>query len=132
MLGSIKKTIAYAKRNGIAAAYYAVKERLEDQKKEYNFIPASDKELSRQKEEAKSVWGSDIAPLFSILVPCYNTDSKFFIEMVESVVCQTYPKWELILADASADERLKNLLLDRFKDDNRIIYIHLKSNALLY
>ena len=102
MLGSIKKTIAYAKRNGIAAAYYAAKERLEDQKKEYNFIPASDKELSRQKEETKSVWGSDIAPLFSILVPCYNTDSKFFIEMVESVVCQTYPKWELILADASA------------------------------
>ena len=129
MLGSIKKTIAYAKRNGIAAAYYAAKERLEDQKKEYNFIPASDKELSRQKEETKSVWESDIAPLFSILVPCYNTDSKFFIEMVESVVCQTYPKWELILADASADERLKNLLLDRFKDDNRIIYIHLKSNG---
>ena len=49
MLGSIKKTIAYAKRNGVSAAYYAVRERLEDQKKEYSYEPVSSEELSKQK-----------------------------------------------------------------------------------
>lgn len=129
MLGSIKKTIAYAKRNGIAAAYYAAKERLEDQKKEYIFTPVSSDELSRQKDEMKGATDSYKAPLFSILVPCYNTDPKFFIEMVESVKGQSYPKWELIIADASENDRLKEILDDRFSDDNRIRYIHLTKNG---
>jgi len=129
MLGSIKKTIAYAKRNGLGPAYYAVRERLEDQKKEYEYIPVSEDELKRQTEEMNETSKSVKAPLFSILVPCYNTDAKFFIEMIESVKRQTYPKWELLIADASEDDRLRNILNERFSDDTRIRYIYLESNG---
>lgn len=38
---------------------------------------------------------------FSILVPLYNTPISFLEEMVQSVVEQSYPDWELCLADGS-------------------------------
>lgn len=40
---------------------------------------------------------------FSILVPLYNTPEKFLREMIQSVLDQTYVKWELCLADGSDD-----------------------------
>ena len=39
--------------------------------------------------------------LFSILVPLYNTPVSFLKEMIESVLSQTYGRWELCLADGS-------------------------------
>ncbi|MCR4890668.1 MAG: glycosyltransferase [Lachnospiraceae bacterium] len=39
--------------------------------------------------------------IFSILVPLYNTSEKYLREMIESVTNQTYPGWELCLADGS-------------------------------
>ncbi|MBR0093472.1 MAG: glycosyltransferase family 2 protein [Lachnospiraceae bacterium] len=38
---------------------------------------------------------------FSILTPLYNTPERFLRDMIESVLGQTYPKWQLCLADAS-------------------------------
>lgn len=40
-------------------------------------------------------------PLFSILVPLYNTDKKMLEEMIVSCLGQTYPHFELCLLDAS-------------------------------
>ena len=40
---------------------------------------------------------------FSILVPLYNTPEKYLSEMLASVRSQTYPDWELCLADGSDD-----------------------------
>lgn len=37
----------------------------------------------------------------SILVPLYNTPREFLIEMIDSVMNQTYSNWELCLADGS-------------------------------
>ena len=41
---------------------------------------------------------------FSILVPLYNTPREFLIEMLDSVMNQTYENWELCLADGSDQE----------------------------
>lgn len=50
-------------------------------------------------------------PQISIIVPLYNTPAKFFDEMLNSVVRQTYTNWELVLLDASdADKRLERRL----------------------
>ena len=50
-------------------------------------------------------------PKVSIIVPLYNTPPKFFDEMLQSVVKQTYTNWELVLVDASdADKRLESRL----------------------
>jgi glycosyltransferase involved in cell wall biosynthesis len=43
----------------------------------------------------------DYAPLLSIVVPCWNTPDKYLVPMVDSVLAQTYPKFELILVQGS-------------------------------
>ena len=40
----------------------------------------------------------------SILVPLYNTPEDFLLQMLDSVMWQTYENWELCLADGSDDE----------------------------
>ena len=55
MLNNIKKTIAYARRNGISGAVVAAAERLHDQRAEnYRYIPPTEEELER----AKTVLGA--------------------------------------------------------------------------
>ena len=132
MLNSIRKTINYAKRNGIKSACYAALERLGDSKVPYVFNAPSDNELIREREEVKS-WklgeknGGKKMPFFSILVPCYNTPVTYFKEMVSSVLSQTYPDFELILADASKVPVLKQIA-DEYSD-HRIRYVHLEKNS---
>ncbi|WP_428743708.1 glycosyltransferase family 2 protein [Sulfurimonas sp.] len=44
-------------------------------------------------------------PLISIITPTYNTEKKYLLKMLESVLAQTYTKWELCIADdASSNE----------------------------
>jgi len=52
-------------------------------------------------EQRNTKFDKDIT--VSILVPLYNTPEKFLREMIQSVLDQTYVKWELCLADGSDD-----------------------------
>ena len=58
-------------------------------------------------------------PLFSILVAVRDTPEPAFRQMVDSVINQTYPRWQLCIADASGDSlaRAHQALLAR---DSRI------------
>ena len=40
-------------------------------------------------------------PTVSILVPVWRTPPRYFDDMVRSVLRQSYPRWQLVLADAS-------------------------------
>ena len=66
-------------------------------------------------------------PTFSLVVPLYNTPVEFLEDMVASVEAQTYPRWELLLVNASpenaelaaavreacaADARVRSVALD--------------------
>jgi O-antigen biosynthesis protein len=43
-------------------------------------------------------------PRLSIIVPLYNTPERFLCSMVASVQAQTYPEWELCMADDASDD----------------------------
>ncbi|MFT4060235.1 MAG: glycosyltransferase [Legionella sp.] len=67
-------------------------------------------------------------PLFSIVVPTYNTPLYFLDELVESIQNQWYPYWELILADdCSVDPALQEALSKL--TDTKIKVIHLEKNS---
>ena len=65
---------------------------------------------------------------FSILVPLFNTPEKFLLEMVDSVMDQTYENWELCLVDGSDNEHsYVERIVKSYKDD-RIKYKKLDKN----
>ncbi|MFT5571914.1 MAG: glycosyltransferase involved in cell wall biosynthesis [Cryomorphaceae bacterium] len=62
-----------------------------------------------------------IKPIFSILVPIYNTDPDYLLPMIESVRNQIYPYWQLCLVDdCSPKSYLKRILEHEALDDDRI------------
>lgn len=65
-------------------------------------------------------------PKISLLVPMYNTPVKFFEELVDCLIAQTYSNWELCLADGSKE---KNKELEAiYTKDSRIKYKFLEEN----
>lgn len=65
--------------------------------------------------------------LVSIIMPSYNT-AKFISETIESVLAQTYPNWELIIADdCSTDDT--DAVVRPYLADGRIRYIKNEKNS---
>ena len=66
-------------------------------------------------------------PFISIVTPAYNTPVKFLANMIDSVLGQSYSKWELVLVNASPEnERMRKVL--RQYGDERIRIIDLPEN----
>lgn len=79
----------------------------------------SARELAGQRREAFAY-----RPLFSILVPMYETEERYLKELVHSVQAQTYENWELCLSDGSRDKsRLQKIVGELAEKDGRIKYI---------
>lgn len=85
----------------------------------------SDEEENRQLGEKFS---RDIK--FSILVPLYNTPEKFLRQAIDSVRAQTYPNWELCLADGSDAEHadVERICEEYAQKDPRVRYRKLSGN----
>lgn len=85
-------------------------------------------DAKRRREEEAAKFDRDIT--ISILVPLYNTPKKFLTEMIDSVVAQTYRKWELCLADGSDDAHgyVGKICREYAELDPRIRYQKLESN----
>jgi len=67
-------------------------------------------------------------PLFSVVIPLYNTPENYLREVIDSVLGQTYPNVELCLADGSTDARVHDLVRRRYPSEPRIRYRRLKEN----
>lgn len=69
---------------------------------------------------------------FSILVPLWNNQREFQIEMLDSVMNQTYQNWELCLADGSDEAHgyIGDICREyASRSGGRIVYRHLERNG---
>lgn len=73
----------------------------EEEKIYKKWIMQNEPNKDELKEQAKIQFS--INPKISIIVPVYNTPKDFFAELVKSLQNQTYPNWELCLADGSPE-----------------------------
>ena len=64
--------------------------------------------------------------LVSIIMPSWNT-GRFIAESIQSVIDQTYKKWELIIVDDCSTDNTDEVVAT-FKDD-RIKYLKNKKNS---
>ncbi|HEY4247456.1 MAG TPA: glycosyltransferase [Lacunisphaera sp.] len=88
---------------------------------DYCIAPAAEKPVATPR-------ASD--PLISILVPVFNTPERYLREMIDSVQAQTYPRWELCLADdASTLPHVRQLLADSARNDSRVHVIYRPKNG---
>ncbi len=85
----------------------------------------SREQLAAQRGAAESLNG----PLFSIVMPVHQTDHSMLQACVQSVLEQTYPRWELCIAiTPGGDSRNRQFLLKLAKTDNRFRILELSQN----
>lgn len=84
------------------------------------------KELELQRQHV-----FEYKPLISIVVPLYETDRRFFCQLIDSVLGQTYQNFELCFADGSNTDALKGVIDNNYQDESRIKYKKLKENLLI-
>ena len=123
LVQNIKKTINYSRKNGYAEAFCAAWERVTAKYyADYTYQAPDQETLERQRND-KSV--CDIK--FSILVPAFETQRVYMNALIESCIGQTYENWELIIADGSASDIVKDVV-DNYQD-LRIRYVKLAENG---
>ncbi|MEE3392588.1 MAG: glycosyltransferase [Lachnospiraceae bacterium] len=87
--------------------------------------------ISDEKRSAmiKKQEGFENRPLFSIVVPLYNTDLNYLSEMIDSVADQIYDRWELVIADASDDHVLREKIIRESSVRSGASFISLSERA---
>lgn len=125
---TLKKGFAYLRQYGPREFLVRLSERFEEDEVSYSEWCKSDvlteQEKQRQREEK---WG-DEAPVISVVVPLFSTPERYLREMIESVVRQTYPHWELCIADGSPDVTATKAIVEQYLGDQRIHYRALEQN----
>ncbi len=69
------------------------------------------------------------APVVSIVVPAYETPRDYLCALIASVQAQSYPHWELCIADGSETDAVERTAADYAGRDSRIRYIRLSENG---
>ena len=125
---NIQKGFRYLKHYGLKEFWIRLCERMEPEEVPYGpwFEKHRPSESELEKQRGK-VWKE--TPVFSIVVPAYRTPVLFLEQMIESVRRQTYPCWELCIANASPeDEQMAELLQRYVQMDQRIHVKNLGEN----
>ena len=66
--------------------------------------------------------------LISIITPTYNSD-LYIVEMINSVISQTYRNWELIITDDCSSDETVSLIRNIMLYEKRIILFILSTNS---
>lgn len=116
------------KRYGFLGLVYKALERSRSPMLAYSgvwqeYMP-SEEELARQRKDALSY-----APLVSIVVPAFETPEGYLRELIGSVTAQTYPNWELCIADGSKTDAVARVAGEYAAKDDRIRVKRLSKNG---
>lgn len=89
----------------------------------YAKVKTSKKELNEQRQK---VWA--YKPMFSLVIPLFNTNHLYLKKLIVSLLAQTYPYFEVCFADGSKNSSLASKIKKYSKKDPRFIYQHLSAN----
>lgn len=126
--GIIKKGIQFYKRYGIRGGIATLTG--QGQIKDKNYAAWYEKnKVSEEKLAIQRNKEFPYMPLFSILVPVYNTPIPYLWEMLDSVRNQTYQKWQLCIANANPEnEDVARILNQYIEMDIRIQVVNVPEN----
>lgn len=125
---TIKKGFRYLKHYGPKEFWIRLHERFEPEEVPYGpwyeaYVP-DESELEKQRKHRFTY-----EPLISVAVPAFCTPETFLIQMVESLLAQTYSNWELCIANGSPEDTVMKGVLEQYmKKDSRIRVSELTEN----
>ena len=126
--GLLQKGFYSLRSNGVRATWQKAMNKISFKER---YLPPAKQALFTEKELTKQRAHKFPRKIkFSIVVPLYNTPEKFLREMIESVLKQTYAKWELCMADGSDAEHseVERICREYAEKDSRIRYRKLEKN----
>ena len=125
LLRLVKKGFKTLRKRGFSYTFKKTYDRLFVRKKFRRYLKYKDKELALQRAASFAR-----TPIFSVIVPLYNTPAAYLKEMIASLAAQTYSRWELCLADGSDSEHgyVEDVCREFALNDKRIKYKRLEKN----
>ena len=125
---NIQKGFRYLKHYGLREFLVRLSERMEPEEVPYG--PWFEKhKASREQLEKQHARKWDRTPLLSIVVPAYRTPEEFLAQMIDSLLAQSYERWELCIANGSPeDDGMQKILREYTKKDSRIRVKNLEEN----
>ncbi|MEY8446058.1 glycosyltransferase family 2 protein [Enterococcus ratti] len=125
----LKKGINYTRTHGVKKAIRRFKLEMKSANTDYEQWLKRHEKFDLQKQRQESV-SFNYRPLISVIMPVYNVEIKWLEKCIESVLNQTYEKWELCISDdASTDPKIRKCLEAYQKKDQRIKVIFRKENG---
>ncbi len=129
---NIKKTGAYIKKVGIRSTASRVKSYITTHNRYMKWHEQGVLSESERKEHRELSDKLNFKPRISIIVPVFRTKDVFLKQLIDSVIAQTYPNFELVLADGSANKdessRISRLIRHNYPEEERIVYKLLSDN----
>ena len=125
---TIQKGFRYLKHYGPKEFWIRLHERFEPEEVPYGpwyeaYVP-DEAALEKQRHHHFGY-----SPLISVAVPAYRTLEKFLVQMIDSLLAQTYGNWELCIANGSPEDgAMKKVLEEYTKKDSRIRVSELTEN----
>lgn len=110
---TMKKGILYLRHYGLREFWIRLHERFEPEEIPYGpWYEAYRPGEEALREQRKKRFAHPV--VFSICVPVYHPPARYLSAMIESVLAQTYPHWELCLVQADASHQESQEVLTRF------------------
>lgn len=125
---NIQKGIRYLRHFGLKEFFVRLSDRLEPEEVPYG--PWFEKHRVKAEELERQRKHRFREPVtISIAVPLYRTPEAYLRQMIDSVLAQSYPHWELCLANGSPqEEEMLRILGEYCRADRRIRVKNLREN----
>lgn len=125
---NIKKGIHYIQNNGFGGLQAAIQSHVQGAMHYQEWF--LEHKVDHEEIESQRCIRFAYQPKISLLVPAYHTPPQMLTELLESVIRQTYEKWELCIAVGSmGDTQMEQILEQYQKKDQRIRVQTLSANG---
>lgn len=129
-INAFQKFFIYLKKEGFSATINRIRVKLFHKKDTFTYERwLKDNQITREELEEQRKEAFSYTPMFSIVVPLFNTKEIYLRALIESIENQTYGNWELCLADGTgANSPLEKIVAEYQKKGCNIRYEILQEN----
>jgi glycosyltransferase involved in cell wall biosynthesis len=134
MIRDLRKALKFFETEGARGLYHGLRRRSESRRRDriyQDWIAWYDTFTDQEETEiARRIADFPLKPLISVLMPVYDVGELWLRKAIRSVLDQSYPNWELCIADDNSPSPHIRKVLDEFaSQDPRIKVVYREQNG---